>query len=329
MRCFAPAGAVSSSSAAAILFFSPNNNIFISRKKKICGFLAKLSNNNDPLLQSAINGASHRFQETQKPEPLFVDPYAGCFLTDYDAQRDIDQYSSSASHYCLATKFIDDKLLDTMSKTDELRQVVLFTDGMDTRPYRLKWPTSTVMFDVSTEQVYIEAAQKLKDVGAKVPRRCLLVYVRSNSSDTPEILYRKGFNGNRPSIWALQGMPMMTLENFKDIMVLVSSLATKGCIFVGELPAWLVDTESAMKGLEQPDRRNWMDKFFRSNGFRVTVIDYDEVAENLGRDPPSGDGKNILFVAEQLRLSDSQMESWRAQFQRVEEEGDEDGFDEL
>ncbi|RZC65398.1 hypothetical protein C5167_009086 [Papaver somniferum] len=73
MRCFAPAGAVSSS-AAAIFYFSPNNNILISRKKKNCGFVAKL-------------------------KPLFVDPYAGCFLTDYDVQRDIEQYSSSASHY--------------------------------------------------------------------------------------------------------------------------------------------------------------------------------------------------------------------------------------
>ncbi|KAI3968553.1 hypothetical protein MKX01_007863 [Papaver californicum] len=328
MRCFSPAGAVSSA-AAGIFFFSPNSNIFISVKKKNYGFSAKLSNNNDPLLQSAINGASHRFKETQKPEPLFVDPYAGCFVTENDVQRDVDQYSSSASHYCLATKFIDDKLLDTMTKMDELRQVVLFTDGMDTRPYRLKWPNSTVMFDVSTEQVYIAAAQKLKDVGAKVPRRCLLVHVPSDSSDIQEILNTKGFNGNRPSILVLQGIPMMNLENFKDIMVLVSSLATKGSVFVGELPACLVKTESAMKGLEQPDTQNWMDKFFRSNGFQVKVIKYNEVAENLSWDSPSGDSKNILFVAEQLRLSDSQMESWRAQFQRVEEEGDEDGFDEL
>ncbi|KAI3975743.1 hypothetical protein MKX01_023169 [Papaver californicum] len=189
MRCFAPAGAVSSA-AAGIFFLSPNSNIFISGKKKNYGFSAKLSNNNDPLIQSAINGASHRFKETQKTEPLFVDPYAGCFVTENDVQRDVDQYSSAASHYCLATKFIDDKLLDTMTKMDELRQVVLFTDGMDTRPYRLKWPNSTVMFHVSTKQVYIAASQKLKDVGAKVPRRCLLVHTKhiGTTGDTDDDL---------------------------------------------------------------------------------------------------------------------------------------------
>ncbi|MCL7044259.1 hypothetical protein MKW94_015039, partial [Papaver nudicaule] len=124
MRCFAPAGAVNSAAAAATLFLSPKNNKFISRKKRNCGFSAKLSNNNDPLLQSAINGASLRFQETQKTDPLFVDPYAGCFVTECNiVQRDnVEEYSASASHYCLATKFIDDKLLDTMTNRDELRQ---------------------------------------------------------------------------------------------------------------------------------------------------------------------------------------------------------------
>ncbi|KAI3975742.1 hypothetical protein MKX01_023168, partial [Papaver californicum] len=50
--------------------------------------------------------------------------------------------------------------------------------------------------------------------------------------------------------------------------------------------------------VEQPDTQNWMDKFFKSNGFQVKVIKYNEVAENLSRDSPSGDSKNILFVAD-------------------------------
>ncbi|OVA12706.1 Leucine carboxyl methyltransferase [Macleaya cordata] len=324
MGCFAPA-------AAAALPCPPNIRTSRRRKKINGGVSAKLNDLNDPLFEAAINGASLRFQETHRPEPLFLDPYAGCFITP-DVQKDLDQCSfsrSSSCHYCLATKFIDDKLLSTMNKMDGLRQVVLFTDGMDTRPYRLKWPNSTVIFDLSPHRIFQGATQKLKDVGAKIPRSCLLVHVPSDSFDIQEILYRKGFNGNRPSIWALQGLPLMTLENFKDIMVLVSSLATKGCIFFGELPAWLVETEVAMKGLQQPDMQNWMDKFFMSNGFRVEVIAYDEVARKVGRDPPSGDCRNIPFVAEQLRLSDDQMESWRREFQRVEEEGDEEGFEEI
>ncbi|KAF9603617.1 hypothetical protein IFM89_037116 [Coptis chinensis] len=125
------------------------------------------------------------------------------------------------------------------------------------------------------------------------------------SSDKQEILCRKGFNGTRPSIWALQGLPFMTLACFMDILLTVNNLAAEGCYFIGELPAWLTETEVVSK----PDTLKWIDKLFMSNGFRVDVITYDEAAKHVSRNPPSGDYGNILFVAKQLRLSDSQIPS--------------------
>lgn len=94
---------------------------------------------------------------------------------------------------------------------------------------------------------------------------------------------------------------------------------------MGELPAWLVETEIGIKS----STRQWMDKLFMSNGFRVDMISYEDVARNLGKQLGSGQYKNIMFVAEQLRFSDDQMETWRREFQRVEDQGDEEGFDEL
>ncbi|KAL7172121.1 hypothetical protein ACSBR2_031756 [Camellia fascicularis] len=299
-----------------------------SKKRKISGGLllrAKLNDKDDdkddPLLQSAINRASLRFQETHRPDPLFVDQYAGCFVP-HNIPMDMEHYSD---HYCLATKFIDDKLLTTMNNMDGLKQVVLLTDGMDTRPYRLCWPTSTIMFDVSLERVFRKAAQKLEDVGAKIPKSCLFLHVSLDEwPDIQHTLRSKGFNGNRPSIWALQGLPLMNLESFEEIISIVSNLAMKGCLFLGELPAWLIETETEIKSSTQN-----MDKLFMRNGFRVDMISNDEIAKNLGRKPVPGDYKSIFFVAKQLRFSDDQMDTWRREFQRVEEEGDEEGFEEL
>ncbi|KAF5181578.1 S-adenosyl-l-methionine-dependent methyltransferases superfamily protein, partial [Thalictrum thalictroides] len=272
---------------------------------------ATLGGDDDPfsIQVAAINRASLRFQETLAPEPLFHDPYAGCFI-DPEVQKKMKKNSlptTSTSHYCLATKFIDDKLFSVVNHVDGVRQIVLLTDGMDTRPYRLKWPNSSIIFDISPERIFRTAAQNLKGVGAKIPKSCLLVHVPSESSDIQEILCRKGFNGNRPSVWAMQGLPMMTLASFIDVLVTVSSLATKGCFFVGELPAWLAETEIVIK----PDTRRWIDRIFMSNGFRVEVISYDEVVKDIRRNPPSGDCKYILFVAEQLRLSDVQPDTRR------------------
>ncbi|XP_044502986.1 O-methyltransferase 1, chloroplastic [Mangifera indica] len=282
---------------------------------------AKLNNESDPLLQAAAKAASLRFQETHRPEPLFVDPYAGCFVAP-NVEMAMKKYSH---HYCLATKFIDDKLLRTVNHIDGLKQVVLLTDGMDTRPYRLNWPNSTIIYDISPERIFKNSAKKLEGVGAKIPRSCLYLHVPLESSNIHEVLHSKGFNGNRPSIWAIQGLPVTTLASFEEILLLISSLAMKGCFCLGELPAWLTETEIGNKSTT----KKWMEKLFMSNGFRVEMVSYSEVAGSLGKELAPGYYKNILFVAEQLRYSDVQMENYRREFERVEEEADEEGFEEL
>ncbi|KAA8543088.1 hypothetical protein F0562_021417 [Nyssa sinensis] len=294
----------------------------VSKKWKNAGLRAKLDDEeDDPQYRTAIYRASLRFQETLRPEPLFVDAYAGCFISP-NIQMDMKHH---LHRYCLATKYIDDKLLSTMKNIDGLKQVVLLTDGMDTRPYRLSWPTSTIIFHISPERVFKRAAQKLEDVGAKIPRSCLLLHVPLESSDLQEILHSRGFNGNRPSIWVFQGLPVMTLASFEEILFIISSLAMKGCLFLGELPTWLAETEVGIKS----NTNRWIDQLFMSRGFRIDMISYNEVARNLGKEPAPGDYKNILFVAEHLRFSDDQMETWRREFQRVDEDGDEEGFEEL
>ncbi|KAH7518580.1 hypothetical protein FEM48_Zijuj09G0186500 [Ziziphus jujuba var. spinosa] len=154
--------------------------------------------------------------------------------------------------YCIATKFIDDKLLRTVNHIDGLKQVVLLLDGMDTRPYRLSWPTSTIIFDVSPKRVFKRAAEKLERfvvcVGAKLPRSCLFLHVPLKSSNLQQSLRAKGFKSNQPSIWAIQGLPLMTLRSFEEILLVVSCLAMNGSFFVGELPSWLQNTDIRIKG---------------------------------------------------------------------------------
>lgn len=45
----------------------------------------------------------------------------------------------------------------------------------------------------------------------------------------------------------LQGLPVMTLASFEEILFIISGLAMNGCLFVGELPAWLAETEIGNK----------------------------------------------------------------------------------
>jgi len=59
-------------------------------------------------------------------------------------------------------------------------------------------------------------------------------------------------------------------------------------------------------------------------------VQYDDVAKDIGLDlaTPWECGR-MLFVAEQLRFSDAQMESFRMHFERIEEDANEEGFEEL
>lgn len=61
----------------------------------------------------------HSVSSSQCAEPLFIDPYAGCFVPTNISNDMIQDLHS----YCLATKFIDEKLLRTVSHLDGLKQV--------------------------------------------------------------------------------------------------------------------------------------------------------------------------------------------------------------
>ncbi|KAL3517256.1 hypothetical protein ACH5RR_024158 [Cinchona calisaya] len=295
---------------------------YTSVKKRSFAPRSKLNDEKDPLFQAAIECASLRFQETLRPDPLFVDPYAGCLVSSNNIRVDTKPEVSS---YCLATKFIDDKLLNLLNNDEELRQVVLLTDGMDTRPYRLNWPRSTVIFDISPKRVFKGATLKLEGVGAKIQRSCPFLHIPSESSDIEEMMREKGFKGTRPSLWIFQGLPLVNLASFKEILSIGSNLATKGCILLGELPSWLSEIEVGIKST----KTRWMDYLFMSSGFRVEILGYDKVARDFGKELEKVEDKSILFIAEQLRFSDDQMETWRREFMRIEEEVDEEGFEEL
>ncbi|CAA7033706.1 unnamed protein product [Microthlaspi erraticum] len=281
---------------------------------------AELREENDPLIQSAIESASLRLRETNRAEPLFIDPYAACFVPPYTNKE--SNIHKQQQHYCLATKFIDDKLLHTAKRIDGLKQVVLFTDGMDTRPYRLNWPTSTMIFDVSPQNVFEFSSDKLQGVGARIPKGCMFFHIPVESGNIDQCLRDKGFSGNRPSIWAMQGLPIDSQSHLEAILSAISSLAMNECYLIGELPTNIT--------LHESDLTKWMEKMFMSNGFRVKIVSYEEIAVSLGVVlHSSGNHDTVLFIAQQLRFSDDQMEKWRQEFQRVEEDGDEQGFDEL
>ncbi|GJN09810.1 hypothetical protein PR202_ga27850 [Eleusine coracana subsp. coracana] len=90
------------------------------------------------------------------PEPEERDPL---LLAALRASRFRDLESRRPDHYRLATRYIDDKLQNLISSSEDSRQM-----GMDTRPYRLTWPRLSVVYDVSPGRVFNTATQQLRGV---------------------------------------------------------------------------------------------------------------------------------------------------------------------
>ncbi|CAN6180369.1 unnamed protein product [Urochloa humidicola] len=277
------------------------------------------------LLLTALRAARIRDEESRRSDPLFIDPYAAVLLSHDVAHHDMD-YLVSQDHYRLATRYIDDKLQNLISNSEDFRQIVLLTDGMDTRPYRLSWPRLSIVHDVSPGKVFSTATQQLRGSGAKVSRNCVLLHTPMESRDLQESLSKNGFNGNRLSLWLLQGLPLPTTTCLKNLLLVISNLAMKGSIFIGELLHFRDSTSSMDMGLEQDN----LEKLFFTHGFRVSFVQYEDVAKDSGLDvTPWEHHGRVLFVAEQLRFSDAQMESFRMHFERIDEDADEEGFEEL
>ncbi|XP_047078489.1 O-methyltransferase 1, chloroplastic-like isoform X1 [Lolium rigidum] len=296
----------------------------------------------DQLLLAALHAARLRDEESRRPDPLFIDPYAAVLLS-----LDVAHHASEplalhltpcADHYRLTTRYVDDKLQNLITSSDNFRQIVLLTDGMDTRPYRLSWPKLSVVYDVSPGRVFSAAAQQLRGAGAKIPRNCVLLHTPLESPNLQEGLCKNGFNGNRPSLWVLQGLPLFTSSSLESLLLVISSLAMKGSIFIGELTHF-PDWTAAADMVSEKDR---LENLFFTQGFQVSFVHYENVAKDLGlgyenvaKDlglglaPPRKQCGRVLLVAEQLRFSDAQMESFRSHFERTEEDADEEGFEEL
>lgn len=118
---------------------------------------------------------------------------------------------------------------------------------------------------------------------------------------------------------------MATMTNLIDILSLVSSSAMKGSIFLGELPTSLAVESSQIEAKD--NRQDRIRRLLVNHGFRVNATSHDEINKDTQLDE-SGGG-SLLFIAKQLRFSDAQMEMWRTHLERMEDDGEEEGFEEL
>ncbi|OAE29131.1 hypothetical protein AXG93_1390s1140 [Marchantia polymorpha subsp. ruderalis] len=209
------------------------------------------------------------------------------------------------------TGYLDDRLMDAVNTAGgPVRQIVLMTDGTDTRPYRLNWPSPCVIFDLSPVHMHDTTLRKMAD--------------DNDDEDWGQKLSRMGYSGEKPSVWVLEMRNAFFEGCLKKILPVASSFLMKDSLFMGVVPATIcteVETRACLKRL------------FASNGFLAEfevhrMVESQWTVEGSGKETSNlSEPLLVFFSTRQLRLSDSQVEFARMQIMMAEEAGDEDGFE--
>ncbi|XP_024522181.1 uncharacterized protein LOC112343259 [Selaginella moellendorffii] len=216
--------------------------------------------------------------------------------------------ASQWGYHEVSTKFVDDTICEMLATSkDRASQVVLCSTIDQPKLHRLAtWSALAplVIFDVSP-------STSKHDVPSRKNKNFVLRHVTCDSlhEDWTPALVEAGYRGDRPSIWALQGLNLRS----NDLLGGVSTHAMKGSYIIGDVlrGALLQNFPSAAKAEKVLLRRKLL-------GYGLET----EAAHTLS----CGGDDYVFFVSKQLRLSVEQV-CYGLKEIEMAEEVEEDGFD--
>lgn len=165
---------------------------------------------------TALGVAAMRAAESRRPDALFHDPYAELLVTAVGSPSwtrvvrgelpDLDDAALAAigpvvSALIARTCYLDDYLRAAVA--DGIRQIVVPAAGLDSRAYRLEWPTGTTVFELDLPKVLEFKERALAGNTPSARRRAIAVDLRH---DWPTALRDNGFDAERPTAWLIEGL---------------------------------------------------------------------------------------------------------------------------
>jgi methyltransferase (TIGR00027 family) len=161
----------------------------------------------------------------------------------------------------IRTRFYDDFCLDATNAG--ITQMVILAAGLDSRAYRLPWPTGTVVYELDKPQVIEFKTRALAELGAAptADRRAVAVDLRD---DWPVVLRDAGFDPTRPTAWTAEGLlgylPPEAQDSLLDTMTELSAPGSRVATESKPNPR-PGDEEQTKEGLNRISER-WRDHNF-------------------------------------------------------------------
>ncbi|BBY59460.1 class I SAM-dependent methyltransferase [Mycolicibacterium sarraceniae] len=220
--------------------------------------------------------AAARAAASRESEPLIDDPFAeplvravGVDFFTKMASGDLpttDEQSAMGvtrmtDNMAVRTKFFDEFFLGAAAAG--VRQVVILASGLDSRAYRLDWPTGMVVFEIDQPEVIAFKTQTLAEQGATptCDRRTVAVDLRN---DWASALREAGFDPTTPTAWSAEGLLGYLPPDAQDrLLDTITDLSAAGSRIA-------IDTAPPSNEQEREESREKMEEIaahWRENGF--------------------------------------------------------------
>jgi methyltransferase (TIGR00027 family) len=189
--------------------------------------------------KTALGVARVRALESRREDRLFDDPFAQAFVDAapgaFPGERQAREPGGGglrelgaafSAHAVIRTRFYDDWL--AAAAGGGCGQVILLAAGLDTRVFRLEWPTGARVFEVDLPDVLAFKEAVLAGCGAAP--RCERVTVAADlRGDWAAELVTAGFDRARPAAWLAEGLIIyLTAGEAARLLGTVSDLSGPG-----------------------------------------------------------------------------------------------------
>jgi methyltransferase (TIGR00027 family) len=193
--------------------------------------------------RTALFVAAVRARENQRRDRLFVDdlssslagPEGRSWLADSEANPASNYHRDSFPYLEVRTRFFDDWALKALQDS-AARQFVILGAGMDTRAFRLSWPSKVRLWEVDTPDLFELKEARLQAAGARA--RCERIVVEADLASQAwlDALTKLGLKRTVPTVWLAEGLfQYLDSADVNRIIEGAASLSAKESRFGAEI----------------------------------------------------------------------------------------------
>ncbi|OBK48898.1 methyltransferase [Mycobacterium sp. 1081908.1] len=248
-----------------------------------------------------------RARESARTDRLFNDPYARVFVDRADPRGSVwnsegaapDFFQLMAEQVAVRTRFFDNALLDAARAG--AAQVVLLACGMDSRAFRLTWPTGTRVYEADQPEVLAFKSAVLQELHAQP--RCRRVEVPVDlRTDWATQLVEAGFDPEQRTAWLAEGILYALEPDAADVFLdrITSCSATGSTLALDhnedseQLRAARAAISPELVSMWKGGPTGELDAWLRRHGWSAEIRDITAVAAEYGRPaPPAFDQRNV------------------------------------